>query len=538
MSSFSLWTQPWIPVQTQEGTETKVSLERALIEAHSLRSIADPSPLVTVAVHRLLLALVYRTHPLTRFADWKALWEAGRFNAAAVAGYGAGRAEQFDLLHPVRPFYQVPYVPGEKVHPVAALVLEAASGNNPALFDHGRVEGEHALPLDRAACYVLAHQLFAIGGGVSKPFNRMDAPLTKGFVVEATGQSLFETLALNAMTEDHWRHLAPKIGDDRPFWEESEPEEPDKEGTVVHGPLHYLTWQSRQIHLVVDAERQAVIGCQIAQRYCLPKDGSTVDPGKSYYRDDKKQAGWIPRRLQKDRAAWRFTHVFLEPATENAQTRLQLVSWLATLRQRADRMGSITLPKAVTLCVSGLTTDPKLAAKIDLWRREEIGLPLALLEDRALVQQLTDLMGDAGRVELHLRRTAEALVWTLAERNHQSAALHYLWTGKSGGTKMPPGVAPVARSLGMTLRYWAAMEAPFRTALWALPEAEKGAVTAEWHGTLNRNARAAVRAALSALQGSGAPWEPLSVIEDAFARKLHWILENREGESNDNSDED
>lgn len=535
MSGYSLWSEPWIPVQPLEGGVAKVSLHRALTEAHTFRGILDPSPLVTVALHRLLLSLVYQTHPLKRFADWQAVWKAGRLNGAAVSAYGRQKTDRFDLLHPTRPFYQVPPMRDEKVHPVAALLLEAASGNNPALFDHGAVEGEEELPLDRAACYLLAHQLFAIGGGVSKPFNRMDAPLTKGIVVEAVGRSLFETLMLNAMTLDQWQRLAPATEADRPFWEEEMPAEPLKEGTTVQGPLHYLTWQSRQVHLVVDQQRQVVTGCQIAQRYCLPKDGSQVDPGKAYYQDAKKEAGWLPRRLQKDRAAWRLTHVLLQP-TEKAQAQPQVVAWLAALR-RHERMGSIQLPSAVSLTVSGLTTDPKLAAKIDLWRREEIGLPLAIVEEPQLVAEVTRLMTAAAKVEAHLRRTGEALVWALAERQHQGIAVQYLWTGKTGNTKMPPTVGPVARSLGITLRYWAAMEGPFRESLWRLPESETAPVAAFWHEALQRNARAAVKVALQGLKAGGAPWEPLSVIEDAFDRRLTWVLENGEEEARDEDDD-
>ncbi|HEX7022746.1 MAG TPA: type I-E CRISPR-associated protein Cse1/CasA, partial [Trueperaceae bacterium] len=317
MSSFSLWTEPWIPVQRLDGASERVSLPAAVAEAHTIRGIADSSPLITVALHRLLLALVYRTHQLVDIAHWERIWQAGRFDDAAVFAYGERWADRFDLLHPSRPFYQVPFMADERVHPVAALVLEAASGNNPALFDHGRVEGATELPLDRAACYLLAHQAFAIRGGDSKPFNRMDAPLTKGFIVEVMGSNLFETLALNVMTREHWERITPDLGADKPFWEEDTPPDPVKEGTPVKGPLHYLTWQSRRVHLVVDAARQLVTGCQIAQRYCLPKDGTPVDPGKCYYRDTKKEQGWQPRRLREDRAAWRLTHVLLQSTTPN-----------------------------------------------------------------------------------------------------------------------------------------------------------------------------------------------------------------------------
>lgn len=536
MSGFSLWTEPWIPVQTLAGQAAKVSLSEAMTEAHTLRGILDPSPLVTVALHRLLLALLYRIHPPRRFADWQAVWKAKRFDPAVVSAYGGKWAEQFDLLHTTRPFYQVPCMAGEKVHPVAALLLEAASGNNPALFDHGRVEGAEELPLDRAACYLVAHQLFAIGGGVSKPFNRMDAPLTKGIVVEVVGQSLFETLMLNHMTDDLWDDIVPPTPHDRAFWEETAPPQPHKDGTPVKGPLHYLTWQSRQLHLVADRDRRVVTGCQIAQRYCLPKDGSKFDPGKCYFSDEKKETGWLPRRLQKDRAAWRLTHVLLQQTTED-QAQPQVVAWLSALRRREEEMGSITLPKAISLAVSGLTTDPKLAAKIELWRREEIGLPLAIVEEPRLIEQVDRLMKTAGRVEALLRRTAEALVWALAERKHLAVARDYLFTGKTGTAKMPPTVAPVARSMGLTLRYWAAMEAPFRAALWRLPESGPDVVT-QWAEALELNARAAFTVSLAALKATGVPWEPLSLIEDAFGRALVWTLKHKEGEQHDDSEEE
>ncbi|HEX7021251.1 MAG TPA: type I-E CRISPR-associated protein Cse1/CasA, partial [Trueperaceae bacterium] len=388
------------------------------------------------------------------------------------------------------------------------------------LFDHGRVEGATELPLDRAACYLLAHQAFALGGGVSKPFNRMDAPLTKGFIVEVMGSNLFETLALNVMTREYWERITPDLGADKPFWEEDAPPDPVKEGTPIKGPLHYLTWQSRRVHLVVDVARQLVTGCQIAQRYCLPKDGAPVDPGKCYYRDDKKEQGWQLRRLRKDRAAWRLTHVLLQSAVPNPKDRLVVLSWLTALRQREKVLGKPRLPSTVSLAVSGLTTDPKLTAKIDLWRREEIGLPVAILDDPTLVRCVSLLMQDAARVESLLRRSSEALVWATIERAKLREAVHYILTGNIGQTRMPPEVVPVAGSLGVTLKYWAAMEGPFRAALFALPETDFSSVRGMWHGRLERTARGAFNDALLTQQGAGAPWELLSRVRDAFERRL------------------
>lgn len=533
MATYSLWTEPWIPVQTLEGTSTRVSMRDALIRAHSLRAIADPSPLITVAIHRLLIALVHLTHNLTSLNDWVLRWQTGQFDVTAIDTYGHTWADRFDLLHPTRPFYQVPYIPEEKVHPVAALAIEAASGNNPALFDHGKIEGSDVLPLDRAACYLLAYQAFAVGGGISKPFNRMDAPLTKGLVVEITGRTLFETLMLNAMAREYWDEITPVVAEDKPFWEDDSPPEPDRNGTPVHGPLHYLTWQSRQIHLVVDPDQRVVTGCQIRQRYCLPKDGSRIDPGKCYFHDEKK--GWQPRRLQKDRAAWRLTHVLLTSVTGKGDS-LTLLTWLSNLRYRQKRLSTLDLPREVSFAVSGLTNDPKLAAKIELWRREEIGLPLAILGSPQLIERLNDLMEQAAWVERLLRRSTEALVWALSDRQKLRTAVTYLHRGRVGGDRLPPAATSLASGLGVSLAYWAAMERPFRNALFRLPEESPDALIADWQSQLRRNARAAFQAGITSLQNGGGSWEVLSTIRDSFERRISSIPADGKEVSSDDDD--
>lgn len=529
MRTFSLWTEQWIPVQPLVGPPKKVSLRDALVHAHTYRGVQDSSPLVTVALHRLLLALLYRTHSLATQAEWRSLWSQRQLDQSGIDRYGD--PAWFDLLHPERPFYQVPYLPDEKEHPIAALLVEASSGNNPALFDHGLVEGADSLPLDRAACYLLAHQLFAIGGGVSKPFNRMDAPLTKGMVVEAVGPTLFATLMLNALPLDRWERLTPATAHDRPFWEEERPAEPLREGTLVQGPLHYLTWQSRQLHLIVDQDHGVVTGCQIRQRYCLPKDGNRVDPGKAYY--ESKEEGFQPRRLQKDRAAWRMAHVLLQEGAEK-EFRPAVVAWLRDV-QGMTAAGRIELPAEAHLAVSGLTTDPKLAAKVELWRREELGFPSALLADPDMINDLEKILQDAEDVERLLRRTGEALIWTLAERKHQSEAIRYLYTGKSA-VKMPPTVAPVAQSLGLTLRFWSALEGPFRRLLWHLPERERSAVEHAWQSELTALAADAVESVWTTQQRAGVAWEPLTLIRDAFSRRLRRLFSS-EGEGTQSDSE-
>ena len=528
MTRYSLWAEPWIPVVRPSGELMPVGIGEALAAAHDLRAVADPSPLVTVALHRLLLAVLYRVFHPHHASDWVTLWRAGRFDAGRLEGYGTAWADRFDLLHPTHPFYQVPFIADEKIHPISAMVLEAASGNNPTLFDHGQAEGAAALPLDRAACHLVAHQLFAVGGGVSKPFNRMDGPLTKGLVIEARGRSLFETLLLNLMPLEAWSSLVPDRGHDAPFWELDDVPEPAREGTTPLGPMHYLTWQSRQIHMQV--EGAGVSGCQIRQRYCLPKDGERIDPGKAYRRSD--EAGWLPFKVDKQRAAWQYTHVLLQ-ATGADQASPTLTAWLHQAEAIGRREG-LALPPVIGYSVSGLTTDPKKAAKIELWRREQLPIPAAFLENPDLVGDLEEMLLHARRGEGLLQRAALALVWALGERKQLPQAVGLVWTGKTEG-RIPDGFSTLAASLGLVTRYWPALEAPFRQGMADLPDGDFPAVREAWQAAVRLAARQAFTTVRDSLLHAEAPFEVLTRIDHAFQGRLAGLFteKTKEGDADD-----
>lgn len=78
MHTFNLITQPWIPVR--EGNKLKeVSLEQALLEGRRFERIEDPSPLVTVALYRLLLAILHRALQGPENSDEAAKWFSNGF---------------------------------------------------------------------------------------------------------------------------------------------------------------------------------------------------------------------------------------------------------------------------------------------------------------------------------------------------------------------------------------------------------------------------------------------------------------------------
>ena len=190
---------------------------------------------------------------------WGEGWETARLNA-----YFDSWRHRFDLFDSGRPFYQVPWMEGTKVHPIATLMEEAASGNNPTLFDHSTDDTSISATPAEAACYLIARQAYSIGFGKSSPFYFSDSALVRGMTIKMVGENLFETLMLNLVRYKGDEPI-PRTGDDAPEWEREEAREPDRQGTIPAGYVDYLTWPSRRIHLIPKGSPPAVIECQVQQ---------------------------------------------------------------------------------------------------------------------------------------------------------------------------------------------------------------------------------------------------------------------------------
>ena len=85
--SFNLISDPWIPCIDLEGRERELNLGQTLARAHRLREILDNSPLVTVSLHRFLLAILHRYYGPKNEETWIALWQQGRFDGAPLESY-------------------------------------------------------------------------------------------------------------------------------------------------------------------------------------------------------------------------------------------------------------------------------------------------------------------------------------------------------------------------------------------------------------------------------------------------------------------
>lgn len=412
--SFDLTAQPWIPCIMSDGTAVQVGLQEALSRAHEIREILSPSPLVTVSLHRLLLAILHRNFGPSDAQQWRDMWQSGQFAAEPLMQYFDKWRHRFDLFDSERPFYQYPGLPDKMLRPVALLAYELASGNNPTLFDHSLDNHPQALDAGQAACLVVATQSFHLGGLCATEqgnTSATDAPLARGAVVIVAGDSLFETLMLNLVPYNPSYQMPqqfPVSGSDMPAWEQ--PQASGLQESRPTGYLDYLTWQSRRIWLQpsVAADGSIEVECAVLSLGReFPKDYYPDDTMMAHTVRAKARASENPRppiRIREDRAIWRDSSALLQSVSGQQQRP-------ANIEHVAEHVGVVLSPHQTRdLWVAGLGSEK---AKIHLWRHERQPLPLRYLTDETLMGCLDTalLLAENGGKVLHnaLRRLASII---------------------------------------------------------------------------------------------------------------------------------
>lgn len=443
--SFCLVSEPWIPCEHLDGTRVELGIRDVLVHAHELRAIADSSPLVTAALHRLLLAILHRCFGPPDIAAWKDLYEAKRFSASSLERYLGKWRERFDLFHPERPFYQVRGLPFDP-DGIDILVTErTAWGGGVSLFQH-RPEGVGTtLSPAEAARWLLCAQSFSPGGLVRKPGEPASAsagPLNRGAIVLLRGDSLFETLVLNLVVYAPALDL-PLPGNpkrDLPAWEREAPprslNRSDEPKRMPDGWIDLLTWQSRRLELRMDNQR--VTGCVRCVGQGLHED-TPLDPMIAWRVDEKY--GYLPLGFDADRAFWRDSHALFQAAQEVKDVRRPRA--LDQLAQREVR-DVIPLERRFTLDLFGMRGD---RASIRLVRAESVPVRAKLLSDPDLGASIRENLAVAEQAAAALRQAVGQLA---------SCAL-------APGSRSPDkkDIRNLVDSLGAERRFWAGVRAAF-----------------------------------------------------------------------------
>ncbi len=498
--SFNLISRPWIPCIRASGESCELGLRDVLVEAHEIREIRADSPLVTGSIHRLLIAILHRVFGPETDEALRALWQGGEFDERNLDGYFSQWEDRFDLFDPVRPFYQTrdAEIDEAAAHPTALVAHELASGNNDTLFDHSCKTKAQKIDTAAAARLLVAYQNYALGGGVSKPFNLSHAPLVAGALILLKGPSLFETLLLNLLVCDDETPV-PGRKNDRPCWERDRSRPPAKR--LPDGYLDYLTWQSRRILLAPEGDA-GVETVQVLQGDAIPV-GEQHDPMMALKCRDPER-GFMPLRVSTDRALWRDSHALVASAGEFTRRPMTL--------EQVSRQDWLT-DYPLTAEVIGMSSDQ---AKVNLWRSEQFRIPVKYLGDPALVADLEHLIGRTEETGKSLRRALRVL------------AENYL-VPLSGTGREPDkdGVSKLVSSWPSLPHYWASLENAFYETFARLPN-EPEEATLSWYDVLRRTARKALAVATDSLDGSARALKATTQASRSLNGGLRKILEGGE----------
>lgn len=525
---FNLLTEPWIPVIGQEGDPpTLFGLTETLQRAHEFREIFDPSPLVTGALYRLLLAVLHRAFRGPADSDdWQRLWDERCFSQESLFGYLGASGPGFDLFDPERPFYQI-----------ARRTGEAVGEDLDPLLMFSAVPVRRAVTADELARLIVAAQTFDLGGLVS--YERVEdksapaATLANSAMVLVRGRTLFETLLLNLIQYNG--------GDNEPFpfaaetdippWEQAPPM--GVSSRPITGLVDWLTFQSRRIRIAEPQQRdgQWWVDAAVVMKGRVLPDGMMpyrFEPMVPFSVNRSAKPGdppSTPLRFQEGRALWRDSTALVE-SLQNQRIRPRNLDWLAELQGQDE-----SLPGAggepIPLSVVGMRSDQK---KPLLWRHERFDLPAAYLGRALEVAGIDELrlalntaieFAEACNRELlrsgweevsELKRTVARPLQVLAEAVLPSPA------GLKPETRQ---VQAFVAALQPEAAFWPRLDVPFTRLLHDLPaDFAPGNLTTTardaWEAAVLGAARAAFDDAISGIGFTGREHRARALAESAF----------------------
>lgn len=544
MYSFNLVNEKWIPCIMANGRLEEKSIAQVLTEPRDINEVFDGSPLVTIALHRLLLAILHRNFmgPRTE-EEWKALWNGGKgnWNTVKLLAYLDKWRDRFDLFSEKYPFYQCASIPlpgadskwKAESYELSVIGMKhelAPYLNKATLFDHTIDDSPLAVQPEEASRLLLAFQSFALGGFslLSKPRIKGEesakaAPLAlaKGAVVLVKGKNLFETLMLNLHKYNRDdEEPFPMDADDAPAWERNET-------TIAvdrhpRGYLDLLTWQSRRVRFIPEV----VVGGKTGVKRVVIRKGNQFpvnptthesisahdigEPMLAFHKAKEPKKGqdpWPPLSLKIDRALWRDSITMFQ-LVDKRDGRPKTLTWLNDLSS-AD-----VIPQSATynIEVMGMVTDK---ATIDLWRHERFPLPLKFLEDQDLLSKLKDALSLAEDTGKFIGNS----IWSLAKLAIAPGADRLNDLQKKAVDNFVGHLSP-------SRPYWARLGIVFNKLLVDLADQQKdkSQVMSGWAGEIRKSAAQAFREATDSLDRSGRWLKAITKAQDEFDHRLNILL--------------
>ncbi len=383
MNRFNLIDEKWIPVQFPDGSRDELGIRETLLRAKYIASIEDPSPLVVAALHRFLLAVLYRAlvGP-TDIDQARALFKDG-LPGGKIQAYLEKWRDRFWLFDDTYPFGQIPMFEPKTWRAWTVLAAEHNADNAKVLFDHVAIDAPGSISAAAAARWILATQTFAVSCGKSELSHTGTAPSATAVMALPLGRDLQDTLLFSLVPEN--REI---VCDDKPNWERSpESVESLKDGVKRYsqGLADRYTWAIRSIRLMATGDGRIEKLAFASGVGSLSEN--QIDPMLGYRIDDRK--GKLPIQFR-DRGIWRDFDSLLPDELHLAPQVIEHATNLT--RTSRDRF-----PQSVLIL--GQANDK---AKIEYWRMERFALPEALSGNRSVRTEIRQLLIDAEEAQKSL----------------------------------------------------------------------------------------------------------------------------------------
>lgn len=432
MSRFNLIDEKWIPVRFIDGKREELSVRDTLLLSTRIAAIEDPSPLVVAALHRFLLAVLYRAlEGPTDIEQAKILFREG-LPWEKITVYLEKWHDRFWLFHDDYPFGQIPTFESKAARAWTVLAAEHNADNAKVLFDHVDVEAPGTISEAAATRWILATQTFSVSCGKSELSHTGTAPSATAVMALPLGSDLQDTLILSLVPQNR-----EVIAGDIPLWErcpESLNSLKEGFGRMTSGLADLYTWRTRSIRF--NPDDPGGIGRLAFASGVGATAVNQVDPMLAYRVDDTR--GRLPIQFR-DRGFWRDFDSLLPDEAHLAPLVIEHAVALTRLKQHR-------FPRSVM--VLGQSNNK---AKIEFWRMERFALPGALAGKRNVRTDIKQLLTDAEEAQRSLWTACRSFARDLLSRGEREP------TGKDVGSFIAQ--MPVIPS------YWSVLEYRFQDIL-------------------------------------------------------------------------
>jgi len=401
MRKFNLIDEKWIPVRFLDGSRDELGISDTLLRSGEIAVIEDQSPLIVAALHRFLLAVLYRAlEGPTDIEQAKRIFREG-LPEDRIAAYLHHWRDRFWLIDEKYPFWQVPSFAPKKWRSWTALAVEFNADTAKVLFDHENEAEPGSISLASTARWLLATQTFAVSTGKSEISHTGTAPSAGSVLAIPIGQTLHDSLLFCLVPQNR-----TVTESDLPIWEK----EPDsleylktkikviakkgeeKDRTIERPPsgiVDMYTWRTRSV-IIRESPNENVseIGFASGVGY-LETMASDPMIGHSIKEiRDKETKEKVKKKLAiqfEEKGVWRDFDSLLPDGTDLAPKVMDHAATLSKIARERAPIGVIILGQKY------FPPRPNIA----FWRAEHFVLPEAISGNCNLRFEIRQILDDA-----------------------------------------------------------------------------------------------------------------------------------------------